>query len=116
MKLVIDLSSRLAITDFANNTPADTYVIKSQDTAVLNIYFVQATVVQDLGSATTLKFGLVKSGTSPLLVLDTVFNRLIDATGNVYYQGFPVFSTSNLLTALGASVSIDCTAEARYQQ
>ena len=116
MKLVIDLSSRLAITDFANATPANTYVIKSQDTAVLNVYFVQGTIVQDLGSATTLKFGLVKSGTAPLLVLDTVFSRLIDGSGNVYYQGFPVFNTSNLLTALGSNVSIACTGEVRYQQ
>ena len=116
MKLVIDLSSRLAITDFANATPANTYVIKSQDTAVLNVYFVQNTVVQDLGSATTLKFGLVQSGMSTLLVLDTVFSRLIDGSGNVYYQGFPVFNTNALLTALGSSVSISCTGEVRYQQ
>ena len=116
MKLVIDLSSRLAITDFANATPAQTYVIKSQDTAVLNVYFVQNALVQDLGSATTLKFGLVQSGLSTLLVLDTVFNRMTDSSGNVFYQGFPVFNTSALLTALGSSVSISCTGEVRYQQ
>src|ERR1700756_238138 len=116
MKLVVDLSSRQPVTDIGNNSPAPVYVIKSQDTAVLNVYFVAEGLPQDLGSATTLKFGLVQSGSSTLLVLDTAFSRLIDANGNVYYQGFPVFNTSALLTALGSSLNISCIGEVRYQQ
>src|SRR5246127_4740330 len=116
MKLVVDLSSRMPVTDIGNNSPAPTYTIKSQDTAVLNVYFVAEGLPQDLGSATTLKFGLVQSGSTTLLVLDTAFSRLIDANGNVYYQGFPVFHTSALLTALGSSLNISCIGEVRYQQ
>jgi hypothetical protein len=116
MKLVVDLSSRQPVTDIGNNSPAPTYTIKSQDTAVLNVYFTDEGLPQDLGSATTLKFGLVQSGSSTLLVLDSSFNRLIDPDGNVYYQGFPVFNTSQLLSALGPNVSTSCTGELRYQQ
>src|SRR5215469_15268089 len=111
MKLVIDLSSRMPVTDIGNNTPTPAYTIKSQDTAVLNVYFVDEGIVQDLGSATTLKFGLVQSGSTALLVLDTSFSRLTDSDGNVFYQGFPVFNTAQLLSALGPSLSINCVGE-----
>jgi hypothetical protein len=116
MKLVIDLSSRISVTDIGNNSPTPPYTIKSQDTAVLNVYFVSEGLVQDLGSGTTLKFGLVQSGSTTLLVLDTAFSRQIDAEGNVFYQGFPVFNNATLLGAIGSSLSITCTGEVRYQQ
>jgi len=116
VKIVIDLSSRATITDFGNSSPAPTYIVKSQDTNVLDVYYVAGGIPQDLGAAATLKFGLVQSGFSTLLVLDTGFSRLTDSDGNVFYQGFPVFNTSPLLTALGSSLSINCIGEVRYQQ
>ncbi len=99
MNLYINLSSRAAIADIGNSSPAPTQNIKSSDTAVLNVYFVLGGVVQDLGSGTALRFGLIAGNDPvvPLLVYDTTFNRMTDANGNVFYQGFPVFNNATLL-------------------
>src|SRR5258708_31960103 len=113
MNLYINLSSRAAIADIANSSPAPTQNIKSSDTAVLNVYFVLGGVVQDLGSGTALRFGLIAGNDPvvPLLVYDTTFNRMTDANGNVFYQGFPVFYNATLLGALGAAFNLQCTGE-----
>jgi hypothetical protein len=116
MRIIIDTDLRQAVASFAGNAPAQTIVQKSQDTASLDVYFVQSGVVQDLGSGTTLKFGLIAASGGSLLVLCTSFSRQVDANGLVYYLGYPIFNTSNLLTALGSSTSIQCVAEIRFQQ
>jgi len=116
MRIVIDLDLRQAVAGFATQAPAQTITQKSQDTGSLSVYFVQSGAVQDLGSGTTLKFGLIAATGGALLVLCTSFTRQVDANSNVYYLGYPIFNTSNLLTALGSNTSISCLAEVRYQQ
>jgi hypothetical protein len=115
MQTIIDLDLRQAIGDFGFKSPAIPYAGKSQDTQSHEIYFVQGGVVQDLGTSPAIKFGLIGPGGPSLLVLQTSYTRQVDAGGNVFYLGFPIFNTSNLANALGSNTSIACISEVRYQ-
>lgn len=115
MQIIIDLDLREAVSDFSVKSVAPTYAGKSQDTQSLNIYFVKGGVIQDLGTGPTIKYGLIGPSGPNLLVLCTTFTRSIDVNNNVYYLGFPVFNTSNLLAALGTNTNIACISEVRYQ-
>jgi hypothetical protein len=117
MRVFIDVDLHQAIADFATRQPAPTYTFKSQDTIDFQIYFVQAGVVQDLGSGFALKFGMIKTGdaTNTILAYQTACTYLTDSAGQVYYQMQVVMNTSQMATAIGTSASIGCTIELRYQ-
>src|ERR1700756_3754072 len=103
MNLYIDINSRQAVNGIGVASQIQPITFKDQDTPSVNIYFVLEGVVQDEGSGTALKFGLNLPPPNPisLLVYDTTFTRQVDANGNIFYQGFPVFYTSQLAAALG---------------
>jgi hypothetical protein len=116
MILYIDVDLHIAV-QAGTRSPTNPIGFKNQDTPSLNIYFVSQGVNQDLGAGAAIKFGLnlPPPAAVSLLVLDTVFNRSTDINGNIFYQGFPIFNTTQLSVALGTLGSLSCVAEIRYQ-
>jgi hypothetical protein len=117
MNLYLDINSRNAITGIGVASPLQPITFKDQDTPGINIYFVLEGKVQDEGSGTAIKFGLNLPPPNPisLLVYDTSFTRQTDTNGNVFYQGFPAFYTTQLAAALGNQTSLQCVGEVRTQ-
>lgn len=116
MQLIIDTDLHQAIQSVGARTPTSPIGFKSQDTPALNVYFVSQGIVLDLGESPVIKFGLVvASAITTFLSYDATFTRQVDANGSPFYQAFPVFNTSETVTALGSLASLPCVGELRYQ-
>jgi hypothetical protein len=116
MNIYVDLDSRTAVVSATQRSAIGTIEVKNQDTIDFNIYFVQGGNYVDLTAGAALKFGLVAAGQTTLLVLTTAFAYLHDAAGNPYFQGQPVFNTTQMANAMGTNKSILCTGEIRFEQ
>jgi hypothetical protein len=119
MNLFINTVTQQVVQGIGLLAPANAQTIKSPNTPALNIYFLAGPTVLNLGLSPFIKFAMIaKTGGDPLapLVQDATFNRTTDQAGNIIYQGFPLFNTTNVQGLLsGGKTSVDCLAEVRYQ-
>lgn len=115
MNLIIDLDEHQVITDFTNSNPVNPISIKSQDTPLFAVYFVQRGVNYDLGSAPGIRFGLFQPGNPNPLVQCSSFVRALDFSQRVCYRGYPNFNTTALAGAIGINTTLACLGEFRYQ-
>lgn len=115
MNIFIDLEQSLVVSDFTNRTPLDSISIKSQDTPLFAVYFVQRGVNYDLGASPGLRFGLFQAGNPNPLVACNSFVRGTDNSNRVCYRGYPNFNTTALAAAVGPAGILAALGEFRFQ-
>jgi len=115
MNLIIDLDLNQVVQGFANKQPAPPFLVKSQDTPLMAIYFIRAAATYDLGSAPGIRFGLYEANNPNPLVQQTTFSYTTDPQNRVVYVGYPNFNTVGMIAAVGGALSIDLVGEVRYQ-